>query len=186
MESEVVLRPRKIIFCQTVHSRLMFEGVASGTVNLTSSVPPGCVLGPILFLIYINDLPESLTSKVGFFADNAIVYKEIYSADGCQILQNDFAELTSWKDLWPMNFNRVSVRFWQSPAKDYQLYSIIHAWPNSQQSKIYQIFGSSIISDLNWNKHMNQVTGKANRSWASWNAVSKHGHNIWRQKLTKL
>ena len=79
--------------------QVVLEGVASGTVDVTSGVPQGSVLGPILFLLYINDLPKSLTSKVRIFADDAIVYKKINSADDCQILQNDLAELTSWEDL---------------------------------------------------------------------------------------
>ena len=68
-------------------------------MDVTYGVPQGSVLGPILFLLYIKDLPKSLTSKVKLFADDAIVYKEINSADDCQILQNDLAELTSWEDL---------------------------------------------------------------------------------------
>ena len=55
-------------------------------MDVTSGVPQGSVLGPILFLLYINDLPKSLTSKVRLFVDDAIVYKEINSADECQIL----------------------------------------------------------------------------------------------------
>ena len=49
----------------------------SYTVNVTSAVPQGSVLGPILFLIYINDLPNSLSSKVRLFADDAIVYRKL-------------------------------------------------------------------------------------------------------------
>jgi hypothetical protein len=55
---------------------------------VTSSIPQGTVLGPILFLIYINDFPEYLThSKLRLFADDSIIYKEITCQDDCKKLQ---------------------------------------------------------------------------------------------------
>ena len=74
--------------------QVVFEGIASGTVDVTSGVPQGSVLGPILFLIFINDLPQSLSSKVRLFADDAILYLEVASADDCQMLQSDLNKLT--------------------------------------------------------------------------------------------
>ena len=59
--------------------KVILEGAVFDTVKVTSGVPQVSVLGPILFLIYINDLPNSLSSKVRLFADDAIVYREIKS-----------------------------------------------------------------------------------------------------------
>ena len=85
--------------------QVVLEGIASGTVDVTSGVPQGSVFGPILFLIFINDLPQSLTSKVRFFADDAILYIEVASADDCQMLQSDLNKLTEWEEKWLMSFN---------------------------------------------------------------------------------
>ena len=85
--------------------QVVLEGIASGTVDVTSGVPQGSVLGPILFFIFINDLPQSLSPKVRLFADDAILYFEVASADDCQMLQSDFNKLTKWEEKWLMSFN---------------------------------------------------------------------------------
>ena len=85
--------------------QVVLEGIASGTVDVTSGVPQGSVLGLILFLIFINDLPQSLSSKVRLFADDEILYFEVASADDCQMLQSDLNKLTEWEEKWLMSFN---------------------------------------------------------------------------------
>ena len=73
------------------------EGEASDTVQVTSGVPQGSVLGLILFLIYINDLPNEISSGVRLFADDAIVHQTISDPSDCQTLQEDLDELSNWE-----------------------------------------------------------------------------------------
>ena len=87
--------------------KVVLEGSISENVSVTSGVPQGSVLGPVLFLLYINDLPNSLTSKVRLFADDAIVYSEINSISDSQILQQDLDKLTLWEKTWLMEFNPI-------------------------------------------------------------------------------
>ena len=68
---------------------------------MTSAVPQGSVLGLILFLVYINDLPDELSSQVRLFADDTAVYLTIGGADDGKVLQNDL----EWEDRWDMEFN---------------------------------------------------------------------------------
>ena len=58
-----------------------------------------------MFLIFINDLPQYLSSKVRLFADDAILYFEVASADDCQMLQSDLNKLTECEEKWLMSFN---------------------------------------------------------------------------------
>ena len=64
------------------------EGKQSSSVPVMSGVPQGSVLGPVLFLAYINDLPSSLKSKARLFADDTIVYLTINSHPDAQTLQD--------------------------------------------------------------------------------------------------
>jgi hypothetical protein len=85
---------------------VVIDGVTSNTVPVTSGVPQGTVLGPILFLIYINDFPEYLThSKLKLFADDSIIYKEITCQDYCKKLQSDLDAAARWEADWLMAFH---------------------------------------------------------------------------------
>ena len=85
---------------------VVLEGETSTSVPVTSGVPQGTVLGPILFLVYINDLPECISnSTVRLFADDCILYRQIDSIADCVKLQDDLNALQHWEDMWLMTFN---------------------------------------------------------------------------------
>ena len=65
-------------------------------IPVTSGIPPGSVLGPILFVIYINDLPDNIQSNCYMFADDTKVFKDIYMIKDMEILQQDMQELEKW------------------------------------------------------------------------------------------
>ena len=71
---------------------------------MISGVPQGSVLGPILFLIFINDLPDNLNSKARMFADDCIVYREIKSNKDQLTLQEDLDILAALEQKWGMDF----------------------------------------------------------------------------------
>ena len=72
---------------------------------MLSGVPQGSILGPILFLIFINDLPDNIRSSVRLFADDCVLYRNIYSIQDCLTLQEDLTSLGQWEADWQMKFN---------------------------------------------------------------------------------
>jgi len=63
------------------------------------------VLGPLLFLIFINDITENVSSPIHLFADDCLIYPEIRSPSDCNLLQKDLNALVNWSKTWGMMFN---------------------------------------------------------------------------------
>lgn len=74
--------------------------MSSEDVEVLSGVLQGSVLGPCLLLVYINDLPESLSSKLRLFVDVTVAYLTINSELDSYILQNDLEKLAEWEQMW--------------------------------------------------------------------------------------
>ena len=85
--------------------RVVVGGEYSRCATVDSGVPQGTVLGPLLFLCHINDLPDCVKSQVRLFADDCLLYRTIKSQKDHLILQNDLSELDKWAKSWGMRFN---------------------------------------------------------------------------------
>ena len=145
---------------------VVLEGEMSSKAPVTSRVPQGTVLGPILFLIYINDFPEYLQhSTLRLFADDSIIYKEIKTINDAQNLQLDLDAACRWEKDWLMHFhpdkcNLISITQKRKPIHfTYKLHD--HPLAKVEHSKY---LGITLQSNLKWNKHINSITNKANQS----------------------
>ena len=110
---------------------VVLEGETSDTIPVTSGVPQGTVLGPILFLVYINDFNEYLNySTLRLFADDSIIYKQINSISDARDLQEDLDAAARWEQDWLMCFHPdkchiLSITQKQSPIQfTYKLHGI--------------------------------------------------------------
>ncbi len=93
---------KSFLQCRTQQVRI--DGCTSDTLPVVSGVPRGSVLGPCFFLAYINDLPDSVKSKVRLFADDTIMYLTVKTSTDVKILQNDLHALEQWEQDWSMEW----------------------------------------------------------------------------------
>ena len=85
--------------------RVVVDGEVSSWKPVLSGVPQGSVLGPILFLIYINDLEEGVTGNILKFADDTKLFRKVKEIGDKQKLQDDIDKLVKWSEKWQMLFN---------------------------------------------------------------------------------
>ena len=143
-----------------------FLGNRSQTVVLdgeeSGSVPV------ILFLVYINDLPDELSSQVRLFADDTAVYLTIGGAEDGMLLQNDLDRLSVWEDRWDMEFNPskcqvVRVTSSRNPFNfPYTLHGQVLEVVTS--AKYLGVDISCISSGLSWNPHIDRISKNATRT----------------------
>ena len=85
----------------------MLRNGVSDWIKVTSGVPQGSILGPLLFLIFVNDLPNIASSTAKLFADDNKLYRQIKNIRDCDILQDDLNEFSAWSKIWLINFNAL-------------------------------------------------------------------------------
>ena len=85
--------------------RVVINSTSSEWDEVTSGVHQGTVLGPLIFLLYINDITDNLHSEIRLFADDCILYNVVKSTADCEKLQKDIDLLAEWGNKWQMQFN---------------------------------------------------------------------------------
>ena len=106
--------------------KVVLEGKSSSSAPVLTGVPQGSVLGPVLFLIYINDLPEYVSnSTVRLFADATLLYLTIHNSSDCTKLQDDLNNLQKWESDWQMSFHPEKCEVIHITTKKYP---IIHKY----------------------------------------------------------
>ena len=83
---------------------VVLDGESSASATVTSGIPQGFVLGPILFLCYTNDLTEQISSFCRIFTDDSVLYREIKKPENPKTFQDDLTTLEAWKKHWEMEY----------------------------------------------------------------------------------
>ena len=92
-------------FLSERQQRVVINGVKSQCGAVKSGVPQGSVLGPILYLIYVSDISDDVSSNVILFADDTKLYSRVERHEDCHTLQEDINKLVNWSEKWLMRFN---------------------------------------------------------------------------------
>ena len=138
---------------------VVVEGESSHEVDVESGVPQGTVLGPLLFLCFINDMPECVRSNIGIFADDCLLYRPIRKFEDHVKLQQDLDSLIIWAEKWGMKFNvkkcyQLSVK--QTSSHFYTMNGQI-----LQQVEETPYLGISFSDNMKWTTHIDHIRKKS-------------------------
>ena len=151
-------------FLTNRHQRVVIRGTYSSWSQVTSGVPQGTVLGPILFLIYVNDIPNVVTSSIKLFADDTKIYRELNNVDDAFALQSDLDSLENWTKSWQVNFNSEKCEVMRITHK--QDKSMLHYYLSNTELRFvdsYKDLGVNMSRDLSWSNHVGVIVNRANK-----------------------
>lgn len=97
----------------TCGQRVLINGSSSSPVGVLSSVPHGSMLKPLLFLVFVNDLPNGIQPIIRLYANNCVLYCKATCSNGASILQSDLDKTVSWcnKLMMSLNTSKCYVQF---------------------------------------------------------------------------
>ena len=149
-------------FLSSRKQRVVLGGRKSEWQNVTSGIPQGSVLGPILFTIFINDMPDVVHSCMKLFADDAKVFRAIESFEDISLIQEDIDKLLRWSEKWqlPLNINKCKCIHYGKKNENhhYKIGSSILAEDEEEKD-----VGVLFDQNLDFRKHIKTMISKANQ-----------------------
>ena len=153
-------------FLTARQQRVVVGGETSKWLDVTSGVPQGSILGPLLFIIYINDLPSSVTCNAEIFADDSVIYRRIVNPTDCFQLQQDINNVANWSNYWHLHLRTDKCKVLHVSRKrapihhDYCLENLVV--PKVGVRKHLRIWLEKKAS-LSWDSHISNICAKGGR-----------------------
>ena len=141
-------------------------GVASEWSEVTSGVPQGSILGPMLFLLFINDLPDVIpsTTSTGLYADDTKLYKAITSPQDCDHLQEALSYANSWSKQSNIDFNASKCKIMTISRRKSPIEANYHLDSTELMRVDSEVdLGVTVTRNLSWKQHIFQIVSKANK-----------------------
>ena len=169
---------------QRVH--VVIEGVHSDWRSIEAGVPQGSVLGQLLFLIYINDLLNSVNSNCFSFADDSFLLEEVQSPHASALmLNNDLASISSWANQWLVTMNETKTKSMVFSLKrdkpDHP--SLIMKEVAIEEVAVHEHLGLTLSSNLSWRPYVLKIHQNTSRKL---NLLKSLKHKLSRYTLEVL
>ena len=129
-----------------------------------------------MFLLYINDIGLQITSELGLFADDSVLYEVVNNISSAEVLQSDLNKLVVWSEKRQMALNASKCFLLRvTRSRDYVVnYSYTMMGQSTTSVTQHKYLGVELDSKLTWNDHISAITGKANSSRVSSGMVAQN------------
>ena len=143
--------------------RVTVQGEFSEWSDVKSGIPQGTVLGPLLFVLFINDLPDIVSegTEVYLFADDTKLYRRINDEEDCRILQEDLKKLLDWSDKWLLKFHPDKCKIIEI-GQNKMNYNYKLGETSLKHMDFEKDIGVTVDKDLKFEIHMQEKINKAN------------------------
>ena len=161
--------------------RVVLNGIAAEWVKVTSGVPQGSILGPLLFLMYIDDLPDECDNTDSLlFADDAKFFRIIGCLADCLLLQNDLNKIFAWCTRWKINLNvdKCFTMHFTNKRSNKIVYTYCFDVHILKTVNVVKDLGVYLTSNLNFRHHIEKTVSSANRMLAFVRRVTKDLQDI--------
>ena len=179
-------------FLTNRQQRVLLNGCASEWKYLLSGVPQGSVLGPLLFLVYINDLTDNISSNMRLFADDSSLFARVQGVEAThQILLQDLQLITQWAYQWKMQFNpditkqAIEVIFSHKINKPIHPILTFNGIPVARKDSTKHI-GLILDEKLSFRKHIKEALIKAKNGLGMLKFISRYVSRDVLDKLYKM
>ncbi len=147
--------------------QVVINGKQSDILELNAGVPQGSVLGPLLFLIYINDMTEGLTGEVFLFADDSSVFHSVNkNINRCaEKMNHDLSLIYAWAEQWLVTINAIKTVFMLFSTRRPNLLvpPIMLGRSTLKQVFSHKHLGLILKPNLSWGEHISSIIAKANK-----------------------
>ena len=147
MSGELITLIKDFLSCRK--QRVVLNGQHSSWADVKAGVLQGSILGPLIFLIYINDLPNGLNSNVKLFADDTSLFSVVHNiSDSANLLNSDLSKINEWALQWKMSFNPDPIK---------QAQEIIFSRKTSKRNHPGLMLNNNIVNLTTNHKHLGMI-----------------------------
>ena len=166
--------------------RVVINGYSSNIKPVTAGVPQGSVLGPLLFLVYINDIVEGIESNIRLFADDTSIYVIIDDPhDAAECLNNDLLKIANWAKTWKVEFNPSKTKTILFSRRSNPVHQPGLFFTDIQIEEIasHKHLGLTLQNDCSWDKHIHDIIKRASPMV---NCLRSLKYNLTRNTLNRM
>ena len=154
-------------FLTNRRQRVRANGELSEFKPVLSGVPQGSILGPVLFTLYVNDIPSELETLISLYADDTKIYSAITSESSIESLKSDLQKLENWANVMQMKFHPAKCKVMHlgknNPKANYSMKAADGTNHILEETELEKDLGVQVDNQLKFSQHVQTKVNKANK-----------------------